>query len=179
MGAINPRRSRSARRRSSPQTFKQQGDKNSTAQQAADIAKLLSQSQATLHDQAVSLSGRLEARELTNEVQAISDFQKDMIAASAGHGAGRAAIAAGEVEGRHPQRAEGAAIPAARRSHLPADSGRVWQRGGGGGGGGGGAARDLAALFDLELDTEKNQYETQQIRMPRPPNKRRRRSTTR
>ena len=32
---------------------------------------------------------------------------------------------------------------------------------GGGGGGGGGAARDLAALFDLELDTEKNQYETQ------------------
>ena len=26
----------------------------------------------------------------------------------------------------------------------------------------GGAARDLAALFDLELDTEKNQYETQQ-----------------
>src|SRR6202451_884897 len=33
--------------------------------------------------------------------------------------------------------------------------------GGGGGGGGGGAARDLASLFDLELDTEKNQYETQ------------------
>ena len=30
----------------------------------------------------------------------------------------------------------------------------------GGGGGGGGAARDLAALFDLELDTEMNQYET-------------------
>src|SRR5208283_502038 len=36
------------------------------------------------------------------------------------------------------------------------------QRGGGGGGGGGGgngAARDLQGLFDLELDTEKNQYE--------------------
>ena len=63
-------------------TFKQQGDKNATQQQAADIAKLLSQSQATLHDQAVSLSGRLQARELTDEVQAISDFQKDMIAAS-------------------------------------------------------------------------------------------------
>src|SRR5580658_6370875 len=54
------------------QTFKQQGDKSSTQQQATDIAKLLSQSQATLHDQAVTLSGRLEARELTNEVQAIS-----------------------------------------------------------------------------------------------------------
>jgi len=35
------------------------------------------------------------------------------------------------------------------------------QRGGGGGGGGGGSAgRDLASLFDLEMDTEKNQYET-------------------
>ena len=31
---------------------------------------------------------------------------------------------------------------------------------GGGGGGGGGAGRDLESLFDLELDTEKNQYET-------------------
>ena len=30
----------------------------------------------------------------------------------------------------------------------------------GGGGGGGGAGRDLESLFDLELDTEKNQYET-------------------
>ncbi len=63
-------------------TFKQQRDKNSTQQQATDIAKLLSQSQSTLRDQAVSLSGRLEARELTDEVQAISDFQKDMVAAS-------------------------------------------------------------------------------------------------
>ena len=33
---------------------------------------------------------------------------------------------------------------------------------GGGGGGGGGAQRDLARMFDLELDTSKNQYETGQ-----------------
>src|SRR5580700_5069221 len=33
---------------------------------------------------------------------------------------------------------------------------------GGGMGGGGGAGRDLANLFDLELDTEKNQYESGQ-----------------
>ena len=30
------------------------------------------------------------------------------------------------MEGRHPQRAEGSAIPAARRSHVPANSGCVW-----------------------------------------------------
>ena len=47
---------------------------------------------------------------------------------------------------------------------------------GGGGGGGGGAARDMAALFDLELDTEKNQYETRRARRQRP-SKGRRRST--
>jgi len=63
-------------------TFKQQGDKNATQQQAAEVSKLLSQSQATLHDQSVTLAGRLQARELTDEVQAISDFQKDMLAAS-------------------------------------------------------------------------------------------------
>ena len=38
----------------------------------------------------------------------------------------------------------------------------AFSQGGGGGGGGGGAGRDLASLFDLELDTEKNQYETAQ-----------------
>ena len=37
---------------------------------------------------------------------------------------------------------------------------------GGGGGGGGSAGRDLASLFDLELDTEKNQYETDRPRLP-------------
>jgi len=40
------------------------------------------------------------------------------------------------------------------------------QRGGGGGGGGGSAGRDLASLFDLELDTEKNEYETAQTGSP-------------
>src|ERR1035438_10435836 len=36
----------------------------------------------------------------------------------------------------------------------------------GGGGGGGNSGRDLASLFDLELDTEKNQYETAQTASP-------------
>ncbi len=39
----------------------------------------------------------------------------------------------------------------------------AFQQGGGGGGGGGGSqGRDLASLFDLEMDTSKNQYETPQ-----------------
>ena len=63
------------------------------------------------------------------------------------------------LEGLDSARAEGAAAPAARRSDVAARSrSRSAQRGGGGGGGG--AGRDLESLFDLELDTEKNQYET-------------------
>ena len=37
---------------------------------------------------------------------------------------------------------------------------------GGGGGGGGSTGRDLASLFDLELDTQKNQYESAQSASP-------------
>ncbi|HEV2198816.1 MAG TPA: hypothetical protein VGR73_03275 [Bryobacteraceae bacterium] len=140
-------------------TFKQQGDKNATAQQAADIAKLLSQSQATLHDQAMTLSGRLQARELTEEVQAIGAFQKDMIAAS-----NAMAPAAQQLQQQKWKDAipnEQKALQFLLRAEATFRQIQVaFAAGGGGGGGGGGAARDLAALFDLELDTEKNQYET-------------------
>ena len=40
------------------------------------------------------------------------------------------------------------------------------QQGGGSGGGGSSAGRDLASLFDLELDTAKNQYETARTASP-------------
>jgi hypothetical protein len=140
-------------------TFKQQRDKNSTQRQAADIAKLLAQSQSTLRDQAVSLSGRLQARELTEEVHAISDFQKDMVAASE-------AMAPAAQQLQHEKWTD--AIPNEQKAlqfllRAEATFRQVEVAfGGRGGGGGGGAARDLASLFDLELDTEKNQYETRQ-----------------
>jgi hypothetical protein len=143
-------------------TFKQQGDKDSTQQQAADISKLLSQAQATLRDQAVTLSGRLQARELTNEMQAISEFEKDMMAA-----AEAMAPAAQELQKEKWKDAipnEQKALQSLLRAEATYRQIQVafGSRGGGGGGGGSGAARDLAALFDLELDTEKNQYESRQ-----------------
>jgi hypothetical protein len=141
-------------------TFKQQGDKNSTQQQAADIAKLLSQSQSTLRDQAVSLSGRLEARELTDEVKAIGDFQKDMLAASQAM-----APAAQQLQQQKWKEAipnEQKALQFLLRAESTFRQIQVAFGAQGGGGGGGGAARDLAQLFELELDTQKNQYETPQ-----------------
>ncbi|MBV8847710.1 MAG: hypothetical protein JO307_33265, partial [Bryobacterales bacterium] len=141
-------------------TFKQQADKGSTAQQAADIAKLLSESQATLKDQAVTLSGRLQARELTDQVQAINDFQKDMLAA-----ANSMQPAAQQLQQQNWKEAipnEQKALQYLLRAEATFRQIQVAFGARGGGGGGGGAARDLAALYDLELDTEKNQYETQQ-----------------
>ncbi len=140
-------------------TFKQQSDKSSTRQQAADIAKLLSQSQATLHDQALTLSGRLEARELTDEVKAISDFQKDMIAAA--NSMAPAAQQLKDEKWKDAIPSEQKALQFLLRAEATFRQIQVaFGARGGGGGGGGGAARDLAALFDLELDTEMNQYET-------------------
>ena len=142
-------------------TFRQQGEKNPTQQQAADIAKLLSQSQATLRDQAVSLSDRLEARELTDEVEAISDFQKDMMAASAAMAPAAQQLQQEKWKDAIPN--EQKALQFLLRAEATFRQIQVaFGARGGGGGGGGGAARDLASLFDLELDTEKNQYETRQ-----------------
>jgi hypothetical protein len=142
-------------------TFKQQGDKHSTQQQAAEISKLLSQSQATLHDQAMTLSGRLRARELTDAVQAISDFQKDMIAAAKAMEPAAQQLQQEKWKDAIPN--EQKALQFLLRAEATFRQIEVaFGSGGGGGGGGSGAARDLAALFDLELDTEKNQYETRQ-----------------
>jgi len=141
-------------------TFKQQGDKRATAQQATDIAKLLYQSQSTLHDQAVTLSGRLEARELTSEVQAISDFQKDMLAASASMEPAAQQLQQQKWKDAIPN--EQKALQYLLRAEATFRQIQIAFGAAGGGGGGGGAARDLASLFDLELDTEKNQYETRQ-----------------
>jgi hypothetical protein len=141
-------------------TFKQQRDKNSTPQQATDIAKLLSQSQSTLRDQAVSLSGRLEARELTDEVQAIGQFQKDMVAASEAMAPAAQQLQQEKWKDAIPN--EQKALQFLLRAEATFRQIEVAFGARGGGGGGGGAARDLASLFDLELDTEKNQYETRQ-----------------
>ena len=141
-------------------TFKQLGDKNATQQQAVDIAKLLSQSQATLHDQAVTLSGRLEARELTDEVKAIGDFQKDMLAASRAMEPAAQQLQQQKWKDAIPN--EQKALQSLLRAEATFRQIQVAFGNQGGGGGGGGAARDLAQLFELELDTQKNQYETPQ-----------------
>ena len=141
-------------------TWNQQRDKKASDTEAADAGKFLAEVQAKLKDQATSLARRMQSRELSTQNQEFSTFAKDMTAA-----AEAMTRAAGELKSRkwtdampHEQKALQHLLRAESTfRQIQVAFGRQ-----GGGGGGGGAARDLENLFDLELDTEKNQYETGQ-----------------
>jgi hypothetical protein len=142
-------------------TWKQLGDKNATAESAAQNAKFLSGVQAKLHDQAVSLANRLQMRGLDGGNEAFNSFQKNMNAA-----ASAMTPAADTLRGQKWKDAiphEQQALQYLLRAEATFRQIEVaFGSAGGAGGGGGSAGRDLASLFDLELDTQKNQYETAQ-----------------
>ena len=141
-------------------TFKQQSDKKATQKQAAETAKFLSEAQATLRNQSLSLSGRLEARDLTRENHEFSVFQQEMTAAAQAMTPAATQLQQQKWQDAIPE--EQKALQHLLRAEATFRQIEVAFGGGGGGGAGGGAGRDLASLFDLELDTEKNQYETPQ-----------------
>lgn len=141
------------------QTWKQQSDKNATSQQAAESGKFLSEVQSKLRDQAIALAGRLQMRDLTEQNDEFNSFQQDMNAA---------AQAMNPAADQLRKQKWSDAMPSEQKAlqHLLQAEATFRQIqvafGNSGGGGGGGAGRDLASLFDLELDTQKNQYETAQ-----------------
>jgi hypothetical protein len=147
-------------------TWKQQNDKTATAQQAADMGKVLSEAQTKLREQALALSGRMQSRDLADANEEFNSFEKDMQAAAAAMVPSADKLKQQAWHDAMPN--EQKALQALLRAEATFRQIQVafGQRGGGGGGGGGGAGRDLASLFDLELDTEKNQYETAQTGSP-------------
>ena len=143
------------------ETWKHQGDKKATQQEAADAAKFLSGVQAKLGEQARSLAGRMQSRELSQENEEFNSFVKDMNAAAAAMGP--AAEQLQQQKWKDAMPSEQKALQNLLRAEATFRQIQVaFGSSGGGGGAGGGAGRDLASLFDLELDTEKNQYETAQ-----------------
>jgi hypothetical protein len=143
------------------ETWKHQGDKKATQQEAADAAKFLSGVQAKLGEQARSLAGRMQSRELSQENDEFNSFVKDMNAAAAAMGP--AADQLQQQKWKDALPSEQKALQNLLRAEATFRQIQVaFGSSGGGGGAGGGAGRDLASLFDLELDTEKNQYETAQ-----------------
>jgi hypothetical protein len=142
------------------ETWKQRGDKKATKQEFAETAKFLSNVQSKLRDQAKSLAGRMQSRELSQENEEFNGFVKDMNAAADAMGPASEKLQQQKWQEALPD--EQKALQHLLRAEATFRQIQVAFGGNGGAGGGGGAGRDLASLFDLELDTEKNQYETAQ-----------------
>ena len=147
-------------------TWKQQNDKNATPKDNAAQAQFLSEAQKKLQDQVKALSIRMQSRDIAQANQEFTDFDKDMQAASAAMGPSTDKLKASQWKDALPL--EQKALQALLRAEATFRKIEVafGQQGGGGGGGGNNNGRDLASLFDLELDTAKNQYETAQSASP-------------
>jgi hypothetical protein len=142
------------------QTWKQQGEKNPSAQAAAETGKFLSEVQAKLRDQAIALAGRLGLRDLNQQNQTFGNFQSDMSAAA--QAMNPAAESLRKLKWKEALPDEQKALRHLLQAEATFRQIQVAFGNNAGGAGGGGAGRDLASLFDLELDTQKNQYETAQ-----------------
>jgi hypothetical protein len=141
------------------QTWKQASEKNPSAQAAAETGKFLSEVQAKLRDQAIALAGRLGLRDLNQQNQTFGSFQSDMSAAAQAMNPAAASLRKQKWQEALPN--EQKALQHLLQAEATFRQIQV-AFGNAGGAGGGGAGRDLASLFDLELDTQKNQYETAQ-----------------
>lgn len=142
------------------ETWKQQGEKNPSPQAAAESGKFLSEVQSKLRDQAIALAGRLGLRDLNQQNQTFSSFQNDMSAAA--QAMNPAAESLGKLKWQEALPSEQKALRHLLQAEATFRQIQVAFGNNAGGAGGGGAGRDLASLFDLELDTQKNQYETAQ-----------------
>jgi hypothetical protein len=146
-------------------TWKQQNDKNATPKDAAAAGQFLSDAQTKLRDQVTALSVRMQSRDISEANEEFSDFDKDMRDAAAAM-----VPAAEKLKSRLWKEAiplEQKALQALLRAEATFRKIEVaFGQTGGGGAGGGNSGRDLASLFDLELDTEKNQYETARSASP-------------
>jgi len=146
----------------------QQENRRNDPAYVSDNASLLSRVQATLREQVETLARRTEARQLTASAEDIARFVEHLELASA------AMIPASERLGEMDL--EQAILPEQEAlQHLLAaeavftDISVSLQANNRGGGGGGQAGRDLAEMFELEMDLEKNQYETGSRASPEAP----------
>ena len=146
-------------------TWKQENDKTATPKDAAAQGQFLSSAQQKLRDQVTALSIRMQSRDISAANGEFGAFDRDMQVAAA-------AMTPSADKLKNMKWKE--AIPLEQKAlqallHAESTFRRIevaFGQRGGGGGGGGNTGRDLASLFDLELDMEKNQYETARSASP-------------
>lgn len=136
--------------------LREQEDPETDSAKVADNGALLARLQETLADQARTLAQRTRARQLVSADPTIETFVENLEAAAAAMAPAaehlvetefRDAIQPEQQALRHLLRAEAAFTDVQLAFQNDAR-------------GGGQAGRDLARMFDLEMDLEKNQYET-------------------
>jgi hypothetical protein len=146
-------------------TWKQQNDKTATPRDAAAQGEFLSDAQLKLRDQVNALSLRMQSRDINEANKEFTDFDKDMQDAASAMAPSADKLKSTQWKDAIPL--EQKALQALLRAEATFRQIQVaFGQRGGGAGGGGNAGRDLASLFDLELDTAKNQYETAQSASP-------------
>jgi hypothetical protein len=146
-------------------TWKQQNDKSATPKDAAVAGQFLSDAQQKLRDQVMALSARMESRDLSDANEEFNGFEKDMQTAAAAMAPSADRLKA--TQWKDAIQLEQKALQALLHAESTFRQIQVaFGQQGGGGGDTNSAGRDLASLFDLELDTEKNQYETTQSTSP-------------
>jgi len=145
-------------------TWKQQNDKTATPKDAAAQGQFLSDAQQKLRDQVNALSVRIESRDISAANREFNDFNQDMQDAAAAMAPSADKLK--NTQWKEAMPLEQKALQALLRAEATFRQIQVAFGQAGGGSGGGNTGRDLASLFDLELDTEKNQYETAQTASP-------------
>ena len=127
-------------------------------QQLHDNAQMLSDLQRTLADQARTLAARARARQLTGVDERIQQFVQNL--EDAADAMKPASENLGDVKLSEAVPSEQDALQHLLRAEAAFTDVQVaFQQGGGGRGGG--AGRDLSELYELEMDLQKNQYETE------------------
>ncbi len=127
-------------------------------QQIEDSGALLAELQRTLAAQAQTLASRTRARQLTSADEQIRTFVESL--ESAAEAMLPAAERLADIEFDEAVPPEQTALQHLLKAESVFTDIQVsFQRGGGGGGGF--AGRDLAELFELEMDLDRNQYETE------------------
>ncbi len=127
-------------------------------QQLHDNAQMLADLQRTLAEQARTLASRTRARQLTGADPRIQKFVESLEAAARAMDPAAERLADIELDEAVPPEQD-ALQHLLRAESMFTDIQVAFQQGGGGGGGM--AGRDLSELFELEMDLEKNQYETE------------------
>ena len=128
---------------------------------APENARFLSDAEGKLSNQAKTLAERMSSRELSSAGSEFEKFSKLMTAASDQMTDASAQLKPGKWhDALAPE--QKALQSLLRAEALFRDIQVAFGQQNGGGGGSMGAQRDLARMFDLELDTSKNQYETGQ-----------------